>query len=550
MVDSLRRPASRQLSSKARHARDGVSLLDRLDNLSADEPSSEEERLSDESYNAKAKRRNRRAVRPVKNSRLANGGSGRDGASVTPFGDDVLPAAETIGVATDLRSITDSEDELPSPSTIFSSTATRASSGTLSSISNGNPSQAVGSACRGGDQAGEGAVPVCLSSAHKGDSRLLDLDPVDLSPAADAEPPLSQLTGGSAGLVKSVFRRAASEVFSSAISLLDDEAMSVGEDELDEDPESTVSPLLSADCIHPDLQALYASMGWLSGLRRSQFIGYPNTERMFDDFSAVSFGGLLDKLRTRVRSKLLRSMVFVEYRDFKNPTRVPLTNFVRSWECVRVPHSEGQRNAVFVLTGVSTQSFVGQGREIGQSCVKQLYVRPLENDWEILQSNIGSFFNDSQLHAPGRRSALVFQTKRQGWVKQSDRDKDSDSLAAAPYSAASKFSGARTPKTVPDSAVSVVSGNVLERGSPAYRSFDDGIPLYDGRTKPGTKGFQFGSRDWESYSELPSYPFPEVEENSLVTVAFTLTGFRGNSSVHHTVHFNALFAIVLGKVDD
>ena len=75
------------------------------------------------------------------------------------------------------------------------------------------------------------------------------------------------------------------------------------------------------------------------------------------------------------------------------------------------------------------------------------------------------------------------------------------------------------------------------------------VPIYDGRTKPGQKGFRFEAADWENYTQLPVYPHPEVELSSLLTVVFTLTGFRGTTNVHHSVHFNALFAIVLGKVD-
>ncbi|KAK7021064.1 hypothetical protein VNI00_017553 [Paramarasmius palmivorus] len=322
---------------------------------------------------------------------------------------------------------------------------------------------------------------------------------------------------------------------------------------------AAVVPLLKRECIHPDLVELYDSLTWINSLRRAKFIGYSNTEDAFDDFIPVSYGGVVDKVNNRVRSKLVRSVIFVEYRDFKSPVRVPLMSFVRSWECIRVPHAQGTQNAVFIFTGICHRSFVSQGREVGESYVKQLHIRPMENDWEIFQCNLGTYFNDNQMHAPGRYSAVVFQTKRKGWTPRRN-DRESDKLASTPYSSPAKGGSSSAAPSIArgDGAGSaagdtdprrIASVNVLVGGAPPYRLFDDGIPLYDGKTTPGTKGFQFGGRDWEKYHTLPTYPYPEVEEGSLVTVAFTITGFRGSTNSHHTVHFNALFAIVLGKVD-
>ncbi|KAK7038677.1 hypothetical protein VNI00_010561 [Paramarasmius palmivorus] len=337
-------------------------------------------------------------------------------------------------------------------------------------------------------------------------------------------------------------------VFSGAIALLDEEDE---DDEEDADDvlasgDQVVEPLLDADLIHSDLVDLYRSMPWIDrssyrffrllrvadlrpSLRRANFVGYPNvnTDGVFDDFTPVSYGVLRDSVTTRVRSKLIRSMLFIAYKDIRNPVRVPLSTYVRNWECMRVPRVEGTRNAVFVLSGVCLQSFVSQGREVGQSYVKQLHVRPIENDWKILQCNFGTFFNDDQMHAPGRKNSLVFQTKRDGWNPKTN---EGDKFASTPYSSPSKRSGdsKSANNAAEGSSVDVdVSGiNILRNGAPPYRLFDEGIPLYDGRTKVGTKGFKFEPADWESYTDLPVYPLPEVEANSFVTVAFTLTGFR------------------------
>ncbi|KAK7019816.1 hypothetical protein VNI00_017905 [Paramarasmius palmivorus] len=375
----LKAVRSRRLSSKARHAREGISLLDKF---------------TDESYHGES----RRAVR--------KSGRSKPSRSLDVTGQNDVPGDSRVGAAANqtdgFNSLTDTEDELPSPSTIFSATATRASSGTLSSRGNGSPCQVTDNSDKCGDVRGEISLGRLPGTDNVSNRRSDDVDGVSGVVTKESSLPIS--LGDSAEPVKQPSR-----VFSDAIPFVDDEA-SVSEDDGSDCKESSVSPLLDADCIHPDLKSLYVTMDWINSLRRSCFIGYPNTEK-------------------------------------------------------------------------------------------------------------------------------------------SERDKDSDSLAAAPYSSISKSVSMRSQK-VAESFEPVAAVNVLDRGAPAYRTFEDGIPLYDGRTKPGTKGFQFGSRDWEAYTKLPSYPFPEVEDNSLVTVAFTLTGFRGNNSTHHTVHFNGLFAIILGKVDD
>ncbi|KAK7019646.1 hypothetical protein VNI00_018031 [Paramarasmius palmivorus] len=412
----------------------------------------------------------------------------------------------------DFKSVSETDDDLPSPTTAMSagSTLSRSSNGVSEDNDHGDP--------RDTDCSDVG----CDVDDSQSPQSLARKDEVDVS--------------------------CASGVFIGTVALSDEDSdMDFGE-LADDEASGEPSSLLDQDRIHPDLQEIYSSLDWLDGLRRSRFTGYSMGDTSYDDFVPVSYGTLLDSLSPRVRSKLVRSMAFVQYKEIKNVVRVPLAPFVRSWDCVKVPRCEGSRFAVFVLTGVSLRSYLSQGREVGQSYVKQLHVRPLENDWDVFQCNVGSYFNDSQLHAPGRRSALIFQTKRQGWTPR-QFDRDADRLASTPYSSPAKGNAVPVGDTGGESSRADASANVLAGGAPPYRMFDDGVPLYDGRTRPGTKGFRFQPSDWDSYDRLPVYPFPEVEDDSLVSVAFTLTGFKGTNNAHHTVHFNALFAIVLGRIE-
>ncbi|KAK7041965.1 hypothetical protein VNI00_008947 [Paramarasmius palmivorus] len=278
--------------------------------------------------------------------------------------------------------------------------------------------------------------------------------------------------------------KSAAAAFPAAVPVPDSETEDEDEDkegasESDEH-ERTQEPLLNVERIHFDLRALYGGLDWINGLRRSKFIGYPNNEGVFDDFTAMSYGGLLEKVSSRVKSKLIRAVVFMEYRDFKSLVRVSLANFTRNWECIRLPAGQPNRNACFVVSGVCHRSYVSQGREVGDSYVKQIHLRLLENDWEILQCNLGTFYNDDCMHAPGRYNALAFQTKRQGWNPRRN-EKDSDKLASAPYSASKKssVSGQSSADHTNGGNDSGDTGdiakiNVLERGAPAYRMFDEG----------------------------------------------------------------------------
>ncbi|KAK7037325.1 hypothetical protein VNI00_011316 [Paramarasmius palmivorus] len=465
--------------------------------------------------------------------------------------------------AVELPEADDSDDSLPSPASVLAS-KTKAPAAAPKSVQEANQ------AYLGGVSSGHKKGPAKRKEVVPPGSPKWDIEDMDVDDnqdvigsvheekgATQSHPRIGSRKGHKGSAERGEVRAAtesraiaqvsAPEVFSTAISLPEDDDDSDFEAEV----EPAREPLLDPERIHPNLLRLYGSLPWIDGLKRAKFIGYSNTEGIFDDFTPVSYARLLDAVEPRVMSKLTRSIGFVQYKDFKSPVRVPLAGFTRNWECVRVPRKEGTRSAAFVLTGVSTASYVAAGREVGQSYVKQLHVRPLENDWLVLQCNIGTFLNDTEMHAPGRNNALVFQTKRQGWVPRST-DRGQDPLGSTPYASPAKPGSSKAQdvdmERLEGDDADVVAVNVLDKGAPPYRTFDEGIPLYDGRTRPGVKGFRFGPDDWESYTSLPVYPQAEVEDQSLVTVVFTLAAFRIGNASCHTVHFNALFAIVLGKV--
>ncbi|KAK7035548.1 hypothetical protein VNI00_011841 [Paramarasmius palmivorus] len=567
---TCRKPSARALEA----ADSGSTLLSRLDAAvsEADEVDSVD-RVSDVSYKPTSSRsRGKKIASPKKSSNVASTSEMGNTSDVTMASPTPSPPPSPSLV---LRALTDPEDEheLPSPRTALTEAVSRRKSRVDVADERG---AALSSTVSVAAPPSLERTPIKGMRSAKSDvrspSRVKERKVTDVQIGTDGSvsgsrssrvrqqevrgeiAPAGQGSGETSSAVVDD-----GNVFSAAVEIPDDE---VDEEDVVDETQADSEPrcLLDRNSVHPDLHGLYDGLAWINSLRQSKFIGYTSNEGVFDDFTPVSYEALLQKVTPRVKSKLVRSVVFIEYNVFKSPARVSLSPFVRNWECIRTPGSQASRNAAFVITGVCHRSFVSQGREVGDTHVKQLHVRILENDWTILQCNLGTFYNDDSMHAPGRSSALVFQTKRQGWIPRRN-ERSADKLAATPYSSPEKRAsssrkagnGSGSDEELPSveggSTVDVATVNVMSNGPPPYRLFDEGIPLYDGQTGVGRKGFQFGPRDWDRYEKLPLYPYPEVEEGSLVTVVSTITGFRGSGSTHHTVHFNALFAIVLGKID-
>ncbi|KAK7039286.1 hypothetical protein VNI00_010191 [Paramarasmius palmivorus] len=276
----------------------------------------------------------------------------------------------------------------------------------------------------------------------------------------------------------------------------------------DEEEMYSLPPLLDADLVHPDLVKMYSSLEWL-------------------------------------HRKLRRSMGFLSSPPVYNAVRQSMEGFVKGWNCLTLPPSEGSGNAIWILSGICVASHLTTPASYGDDRVKQIHIQPFENDWDIYQSNIGTFFDSELCQVPGRADAVVFSTKKQNYPQQKAKNDSApkpgtSSLKSKPYSPAKGASSSALRKSKPS--------NVLHPRGPAFRLYDEGIPVYDGRSVPGTMGFKFDADAWQNYESLPRYPHSEVKLNSLVAVAHTIHGFLGDKATYHTVLLNALFVIVLGEV--
>ncbi|KAK7040138.1 hypothetical protein VNI00_009944 [Paramarasmius palmivorus] len=305
----------------------------------------------------------------------------------------------------------------------------------------------------------------------------------------------------------------------------------------------TLPSLVDEDLVHPDLLKMYSELLWLNELKRCHFMGFGRALNMYDDFVPIGYDKVLDKVDSVVRKKLKRAMGFVSAPPVFNPVRFPMKDFVRGWDCLALPIQEGPGNAIWVLPGICVGSFLSEGVSFGNESVKQVHIQCFENDWEIYQSNIGTFYDSEVCHVSGRPDALVFSTKKSTFPaakvgKFDDLPRaDTSSLKSTSYSN-KKCAAKKAAKPT----------NVMHPRGPAFRRFEEGIPVYDGRSLPGTMGFKFDAEGWQNYESLPRYPRAEIAHNSLVVVAHTIHGFRGDKVRYNTVLLHALFVIVLGDV--
>ncbi|KAK7017502.1 hypothetical protein VNI00_017684 [Paramarasmius palmivorus] len=296
--------------------------------------------------------------------------------------------------------------------------------------------------------------------------------------------------------------------------------------------------LLDEESIPDKFRAMYADMDWLPPMKRHYFVGHPLNMGEFHGFMPMNYSTVRERLDAGGKKKLVRALGFMSAPPVYSPVRVPLrkTGFIPGRFCLLLPPSEGASNAIFTTVGLVKASHLQSGVPSQDGPSRQLHVVPFENDFEILQTNIGDYFASDMLHTSCRKHALVFSTRKEPKVpKDEEPDDDDDDLRAKPRAKPSKVPIRRA------------LGSVFAPGAPACRMFDDGIPIYDGRTTPGSKGFTFTPAEWDNYMDLPVFPLSEVPRNSLVVVAHTIHGFVGKlaPTKYHTLLLNPLFAIVL-----
>ncbi|KAL0578044.1 hypothetical protein V5O48_003949 [Marasmius crinis-equi] len=328
---------------------------------------------------------------------------------------------------------------------------------------------------------------------------------------------------------------------------------------------SNPNPNMKPECQHPDFAEYYSTLaspnlppnvarmhpyGWMSGQRDEDVEGL--------DVEAVMHGCQVDEL-TRFR----RSVTFASYQNVFQPGRVDLRQFSSECDCVRIRLDNGRGAlssvAVWLTTGVVNRSYLqfpysprSTGNDTRDGRTFKIVVTPSEQERHILDAVFGHLLRVRNYTGPVWESALSFQSQKPIADPQEDETPRSPRKSAFTKKKAVPIKTSTT-QAGPSQAGSSQAGSSSSTGSffqnlPPNRSFDDRIPVYDGRRCPSLslKGFGFKERDWERLPDLPLYE-QEVEEDALVTVGYTVTGWRARNANVPSVMFNALFVIVLAN---
>ncbi|KAL0574860.1 hypothetical protein V5O48_007100 [Marasmius crinis-equi] len=206
-----------------------------------------------------------------------------------------------------------------------------------------------------------------------------------------------------------------------------------------------------------------------------------------------------------------------------------------SFDCMHFTYAGRSVPAVYVNTGFLWSSDL----EGVRSPTKNIQVRQVCQEWELLQGSLGRILSAPVFHAQvdPQNGAVTFSTK-----KRADKE---------PKVGGRTDTGRGAGRTLPPVASGSGSSNSVLPSCAEKKSLraDEYIPVFDGRSSPvnGSAGFLFKPDDWKALESLPRYPDGEdLPEDAIVTVGFTVNPFGPfNTMVHKGVNLHALFVIVL-----
>ncbi|KAF9455955.1 hypothetical protein BDZ94DRAFT_1315650 [Collybia nuda] len=196
--------------------------------------------------------------------------------------------------------------------------------------------------------------------------------------------------------------------------------------------------------------------------------------------------------------------------------------------------------AVGLYTGICTRGTVVDVDLIGppqsQYEVHGISVAGTDQDTRRQMALMGKVLNYSEVTGNSSDLGLSFYTRGQGKGGAFSQYTSSSSMTAG-HSLSSLISSVAMPGPV---------GSV-RGGYPASRSFDQRIPVYDGREGTGRK-FTFSEADFKDLSSWPLYKRGngEVDSGTLVSVGHTVGTFKGASGSLF-LSMNIQFIIVIGK---
>ncbi|KAL0576727.1 hypothetical protein V5O48_005250 [Marasmius crinis-equi] len=323
-------------------------------------------------------------------------------------------------------------------------------------------------------------------------------------------------------------------------------------------PTVAVNPNLRPDIQHPDFVEYYATLGpptLPSTVARMHPYGWTTAQRD-EEIEGLEVQAVIDGCQADEATRFRRSVPFAQYQNVFQPGRCDLRQFSYERDCIRIRLDNGRGAlssvAVWVTTGIVNRSYVefpytprstqGDTRDARTykivimptiSWTLSLVIYSGSTTSSVPFGKVLCLFSHRN-RFPTAKTMCILDTHRSPRKSAFTKKK---SVPAKPVPAQSSSSQAGSSSS---------GGNFLH-SLPPNRSFEDRIPVYDGRRIPSLtlKGFGWKERDWESLPSLPHYE-QEVEEDALVTVGYTVSGWRPCNSVQ-SVMFNALFVIVLAN---
>ncbi|KAL0573084.1 hypothetical protein V5O48_008878 [Marasmius crinis-equi] len=319
-------------------------------------------------------------------------------------------------------------------------------------------------------------------------------------------------------------------------------------------------PVLKPSIQHPDFVEYYATLGspnLPSNLARMNPYGWTTGQRD-EDIEGLDVQAVLDACQIDERTRYKRSVTFTSHQNVFQPGRCDLRQFSLERDCARVRLDNGKGAlssvAVWVTTGVVNRSYLqfpytprSTGNDSRDGRTYKIVITPSEQERLIMDAVFGHLLRARQFNGPVWESQISFQSQKPVSEGQDDETPRSPRKSAFTKKKALPVK-MESSQAGPSQAGSSSSGVSFFQNLPPNRSFDDRVPVYDGRRIPSKslKGFGWKERDWEGLPSLPLYE-QEVEEDALVTVGYSVSGWRARNSNVPSALFNALFVIVLAN---
>ncbi|KAF8800969.1 hypothetical protein BYT27DRAFT_7245428 [Phlegmacium glaucopus] len=313
------------------------------------------------------------------------------------------------------------------------------------------------------------------------------------------------------------------------------EAISAGFEE--EDPTTQVMLKSIQD---PALAPIYDGLPDLGVYRSVRQYAYVNTVGM----GVVTLQNIQSQMGAEDISRLVRALLFTKSGFFVNPARASPNVFVA--DAGRLKLKEPSSVAVCIMTGIVTEcAVISDGYTGGpdnEKTVHKVSLAPFRQDFRRDTTMWGKILSFDNLSCAISTEGLSFTTRPRTLSAPMFTSSSAGSVLLSP----------RTPRKGGSRAMTVMHSPAPARRSDNYitaRTFEQRVPIYDGRSVEGAREFTFSDTDFAKLSSWPLYErgLQDVPYDAVVSVGYTLNTFgegpRGPNGLSTNLHFVILLAL-------